>query len=149
VCYRENPHIDARATAVRAAELLDRCLTTGVVPRMFRLNPPIVWPPTGTGTADSPMRDLEALARRMESEDPDFWAVNVVAGFSFADVRDAGVSFSVVTSGSEDRARSALDRLAKVAAGIRDRGYPPEHDPDSVLRSLPESTQTPVLLVEP
>src|SRR5262249_45742718 len=34
VCYRENPHIDARATAVRAAQLLDRCLTTGVVPRM-------------------------------------------------------------------------------------------------------------------
>src|SRR5262249_13183337 len=76
-------------------------------------------------------------------------AVNVVAGFAFADVRDAGVSFSVVTAGPEDRARSALDRLAQVAADIRDRGYPPEHDPDSVLRSLCEATPTPVLLVEP
>jgi len=107
VCYRENPHIDARVSAIRAAELLERCLASGVVPRMVRLNPPIVWPPTGTGTADSPMRDLEALARRTEVEDPELWAVNVVAGFSFADVEDAGVSFSVVTTGREEPARSA------------------------------------------
>ena len=149
VCYRENPHIDARATAVRATELLDRCLTTRVVPRMFRLNPPIVWPPTGTATADSPMRDLEALARRIEAEDPDLWAVNVVAGFSFADVRDAGVSFSVITAGPEHRARSALERLAGMAIELGERGYPSEHDPDAVLGSLSDVTPTPVLLVEP
>ena len=39
-----------------AAELLERSLATGLTPRMQRLNPPILWPPTGTGTADSPMR---------------------------------------------------------------------------------------------
>ena len=149
VCYRENPHVDARATAVRAAELLERCLAGGGLPRMLRLNPPIVWPPTGTGTADSPMRDLETLARRLEAEDPDLWAVNVVAGFSFADVYDAGVSFSVVTVGSEAKARSALERLAAAALELKDRGYPKEHDPDVVLRALPEATRGPVLLVEP
>ena len=66
VCYRENPHTDARATGVRAAELLCRCFHGGGLPRMHRLSPPIVWPPTGTGTADSPMRDLEALALEIE-----------------------------------------------------------------------------------
>lgn len=149
VCYRENPHVDARATAVRAAELLERCVAGGALPRMYRLNPPIVWPPTGTGTADSPMRDLEAMARRMEAEDPDLWAVNVVAGFSFADVYDAGVSFSVVTVGSEANARAALERLAVAAIGVRDLGYPREHDLDAVLRSLSDDGAGPVLLVEP
>ncbi|WP_350143936.1 M81 family metallopeptidase, partial [Haliea sp.] len=36
-CYRENPHIDARDSAVRAAELLARCLNEGTVPRMVSL----------------------------------------------------------------------------------------------------------------
>src|SRR5690606_29015227 len=96
VCYRENPHIDARESSVRAAELLARTLADGVVPRMRRRNPPIIWPPTGTGTADAPMSDLEAAARAIEQETPSIWAVNVVGGYSFADVAEVGVSISVV-----------------------------------------------------
>ena len=149
VCYRENPHTDARETGVRATELLLRCLGGGGLPRMFRHNPPIVWPPTGTGTADSPMRDLEALAREIEGSDPDFWAVNVVAGFSFADVTDAGVSFSIVTTGSEEKARASLARLADAAIALKDRGYPPERSADDVLRSLPPGEPGPIILVEP
>jgi microcystin degradation protein MlrC len=149
VCYRENPHVDARQTAVRAGELLRRSLEGGGLPRMARLNPPIVWPPTGTGTADSPMRDLEALARRIEAEDPDIWAVNVVAGFAFADAHDAGVSFSAVTVGDEARAFAALQRLAEAADSLKLRGYPEEHDPDTVLSGLAAGAASPVLLVEP
>jgi hypothetical protein len=73
VCYRENPHVDARDTAVGAAELLSRCLATGERPRMLRRSAPIIWPPTGTGTADVPMRELEALAREIEAADPGIW----------------------------------------------------------------------------
>jgi microcystin degradation protein MlrC len=149
VCYRENPHTDARATGVRAAELLKRSLQGGGLPQMYRLNPPIVWPPTGTGTADSPMRDLEALAREIERDNPDIWAANVVAGFSFADVFDAGVSFSVVTAGSERAARNALSHLAEAAMTMKDRGYPPEHSVDEVLRSLAPEEPGPAIIVEP
>ena len=149
VCYCENPHTDARATGVRAAELLLRCVGGGGLPRMFRHNPPIIWPPTGTGTADSPMRDLEALAREIEGSHPDIWAVNVVAGFSFADVTDAGVSFSIVTTGSEEKARASLARLADAAIALKDRGYPPERSADDVLRSLPPGEAGPIILVEP
>ena len=56
VAYRENPHSDAREAAADSARLLARTLETGVVPHMLALNADIVWPPTGTGTADSPMR---------------------------------------------------------------------------------------------
>ena len=81
--------LQAALAAVRAADLMVRSLDTGVLPQMYRRAVPVVWPPTGTGTADTPMRDLEALARRIEADHPDIWAVNVVAGFSFADVADA------------------------------------------------------------
>ncbi|MFO1055881.1 MAG: M81 family metallopeptidase [Dongiaceae bacterium] len=149
VCYRENPHVDARDAGKRAAELLRRALETGQRPAMHRLNPPILWPPTGTGTADSPMRDLEALAREIEAGDPAIWAVNVVGGFSFADARDAGVSFSMVTTGGAEAAQAALERLAAVAHALRARGLPAEDDLDAVLRGLPAGHRGPVLLVEP
>ena len=149
VCYRENPHTDARATGVRAAELLHRCLSSGALPHMHGLNPPIVWPPTGTGTADSPMRDLEAMARQIEADESGIWAVNVVAGFSFADVPDAGVSFSVVTTSSEAHALEALERLAALAISIKDKGYPPEQSLDDVLGALAPNEDGPVILVEP
>lgn len=150
VCYRENPHIDARDTAVRAAELFKRCLASGTVPRMYRRGVPVIWPPTGTGTADTPMRDLEALARRIEAEHPDIWAVNVVAGFSFADVADAGVGFSVVSAGAPAEAEAVLDRLVELALKLKERGLPPELTPDEALDRAATVRKTgPVLLVEP
>jgi microcystin degradation protein MlrC len=150
VCYRENPHIDARDTAVRAAELLARSLATGARPRMRRRSVPVIWPPTGTGTADLPMRELEALAREIEAADPEIWAVNVVAGFSFADVADAGVAFSVVTTGDERTAAAALDRLEARATALKAHGLVPEITPDAALdRAAAFAGRGPVLLVEP
>ena len=122
VAYRENPHTDARETAMRSAHLLKRALDTGVRPHMLSRTAPVIWPPTGTGTADRPMRDLEDLARRIEAQDPEIWAVNVIAGYSFSDVPDAGVSFSLVTTGSDESAEAALAQLVETAdrsAGTR------------------------------
>ena len=149
VCYRENPHADARDSAVRAAELLALTLETGQVPRMYRRNPPILWPPTGTGTADRPMRDLEQLAREIEHEMPEIWAVNVVGGYAFADVTDAGVSFSVVTVGSQGNADLALAKLADRAVSIRELGLVREPTADEVLNAICPVERGPVLLVEP
>lgn len=149
VGYRENPHVDARDSAVRAAELLARTLETGRVPRTFWRHPPIIWPPTGTGSADRPVADLERLARAIEAESPDIWAVNVVPGFAFADVPDAGVSFTVVTVGEEAAARAALARLADCAWSLREAGVPRDRPVDEVLRGLALHDDGPVLLVEP
>jgi len=150
VCYRENPHIDARDSAVRAADLLARSLRTGQSPRMLRRSLPILWPPTGTGTADSPMRDLEMQARLIEADHPDIWAVNIVAGFSFADVADAGVCVSVVTIGDDATAEAALDRLQRLALALRQLGLPSELSPDDALdRIAALPGRGPVLLVEP
>ena len=150
VCYRENPHVDARESAVRAAGLLARIGAEGHRPRMHYRHAGVIWPPTGTGTADTPMRDLEALARKIEAEDPEIRAVNVVAGFSFADVADAGVSFSVVSTGSAGRAEAALARLADAAMELRDAGLPAEMTPAAAISAAARATGSgPALLVEP
>jgi microcystin degradation protein MlrC len=149
VAYRENPHIDARLSACRVARLLARALRERRVPCMVCASAPILWPPSGTGTADPPMSELEALARQIELEDTDLWAVNVAAGFAFADVFDAGVSFSTVTTGPSDRAEAALKRLVALAEAVRERGLADERTIDEVLSEILPVRRGPVLLVEP
>jgi microcystin degradation protein MlrC len=106
--YRENPHTDAKQAAERGAQHLARCLREKIVPRMQWCRPPIVWAPSGTGTQSDPMRALTQWARRWESESSQVWECNVAAGYSFADTPDTGVSFSVVTTATEDEVRVKL-----------------------------------------
>lgn len=149
VAYRENPHTDARESAVRSARLLARSLSEGVVPRMLSANAPVIWPPTGTGTADRPMRDLEALARRIEQENPAIWVANVVGGYSFSDVPEAGVAFAVAFTGPEAEAEDALARLAETAVALQELGLPAEWDIDEAVIEILRSSGGPYLVVEP
>jgi microcystin degradation protein MlrC len=95
------------------------------------------------------MRDLEGLARELERENPEFWAVNIVGGYSFADTHDTGVSFSIVTVGTEAVAQAALGKLADLGRSLKDRGLPAERNLDEVLREILPVSKGPVVLVEP
>lgn len=149
VAYRENPHADARESAVRAADLLDRCLKTKHLPHMVLIQPPIVWPPTGTGTASVPMQSLLQTARRLQEQHPEFWEINVTAGFAFADTLDTGVSFGIVTTGSDDAAQSGLRQLFEQAMQLAEEGNVIERPVDEVLAALPRDEPGLLVIVEP
>ena len=140
VAYRQNPHTDAREAAARAVHLLDRCLTSGEMPRTHWVHPPILWPPTGTASAAEPMLSLLALARELERSHPEFWCVNVIPGFSFADTEEAGVSFTVCTTGTPGPAAVALSRLAAQAWRNRAQGNCTEAPALEVVRKALAST---------
>ncbi len=149
VAYRENPHTDALEAAARGAELLDRLMCTGELPATLWAHPPLVWPPTGTGTAEDPMRALEERAREIEVEDPHILVLNVFAGFSFADVPDTGVSFSAVTTGDPATARGYLRELRDLAVALRQTGCHSGMALDTAMERLRDHVRGPVLLVEP
>ncbi len=150
VAYRNNPHTDVHAAAAFSAELLARSLAEGVRPRMINRTLAIVWPPTGTGTADRPMRDLNAAARAIERSDKDIWAVNVVGGFGFADTKDTGVSVSVITQGDDQAAQAHLARLAAIAEELREAGVPAEWNLEAALDdAIAAGHAGPVIIVEP
>ncbi len=149
VSYRENPHADARESAVRAVNLLDRCLRTAEMPRTLLAQPPIVWPPTGTGSSSDPMKTLLQMARQLQAGHPNFWEVNVTAGFAFADTFDTGVSFSIVTTGNDDEARSALNLLCVRALQLAPLGNVVERPVDVVLAELPRNEPGLTVIVEP
>jgi microcystin degradation protein MlrC len=98
------------------------------------------------------MRSLAALAREMEREDPELAAVNVMAGFSFADTHETGVSFSAVTFGDAERARRGLRKLRAYAIAHCKEGNVVPPPLDQVLPQVLDRIargQTPVALVEP
>ncbi|HEV3302105.1 MAG TPA: M81 family metallopeptidase [Planctomycetaceae bacterium] len=152
IAYRMNPHADARQAAVDAALLMDRILTSGRKPLSVFESCPMILPPTATGTADEPMRSLEALARQAERESLELVAVNVFAGYSFADTFDTGLSFSAATFGDPEPARRCLRRLREHALANRQEGHVIDLPLSECLPRVLEciaGRQTPIALVEP
>ena len=152
VAYRKNPHTDACEAARDGARLLDRVMQPGRWPVTLHAAPGIVWPPTGVSTQDEPMRVLEELARDIERTHPDIAAVNVFAGYSFADTPDTGVSFTAVTFGDPGEARRALQTLCDEATRRREQGNVVPPSLESVLPTIQAEVargETPVLIVEP
>ncbi|MBI07802.1 MAG: microcystin degradation protein MlrC [Opitutae bacterium] len=146
VAYRENPHTDAREAAIRAGRLLGNCFHT-TRPRMHLHQAKILLPPIGTSTSENPMRALEAAAREMESSE--VWAVNIAAGFAFADTPDTGLSFQVVTSGSSEMAELCFDRLERLADDLKEDARGHEESLDAVMPHLRERAGGLTVLVEP
>ncbi|MFN9267463.1 MAG: M81 family metallopeptidase [Planctomycetaceae bacterium] len=138
VAYRQNPHADACEAARDGARLLDRLMRTGEHAVTLWAQPPVLWPPPGTGTAFEPMRSLEALARQLESTTPGVLAINVFAGFSFADTPHTGVSFTAITVGEVSLAQAALQQLCDLAWQRRAEGNVREEPLDRVLAELAE-----------
>ncbi len=149
IAYRENPHSDSKEAATRAAWLLDRLMRTGDRPVTLLEHPPVVWPPTGTATAIEPMRSLEAMAREIERENQGILAVNVLAGFAFADIAEAGVSFTALTVGDPEEARSDLRRLAAHATAKRDLGNVLDPPVGEVMNQLAKEREGPLVVAEP
>jgi microcystin degradation protein MlrC len=150
VAYRENPHNDARETAVRAARIFDELMTT---PGMSQVHRATEWilPPTGVGTADDPMKAVLAAAREIEARDKDIVNINVMAGYSYADVPDCGFSLAAATRGDPAVASGYLDELVDVLERQIEKAYPKDADLGEVLAKidgLPPGNG-PVLLVEP
>jgi microcystin degradation protein MlrC len=146
VGYRENPHTDAREAALIAARLLMRHFSTGQRPKMQIMQPALIWPPTGTGTANDPMQSLETLARQLEASDETLWAMNVVAGFSFADTPDTGVSFVACTTGD---AYLYLAQIEAKAHELNHLGLVTDPPADEVVAGLNPLPSGLTVLVEP
>ncbi len=150
VAYRENPHRDAHAAAMRAARILgDLMARPGVA--QVHLPTRYVLPPTGVGSADDPMRSVLAAARDIEARDAEIININVFAGYAYADVPDCGFSLSAATRGNPATALAHLRSLESVLETNIASGYPRDAGLEEVLLAvdaLPPGAG-PVLLVEP
>ncbi|MGB0580679.1 MAG: M81 family metallopeptidase [Limisphaerales bacterium] len=149
IAYRTNPHSDAREASVRAAKLLDRCLDTGEVPHILLQPTGLIWPPIATGTADDPMLTLEKRARQFEGSTRALWAINVTAGFAYADTPDTGVSFQTIGNGDINRFLRILRELDAAAKKLEAERVTADLPVDAVIERLGEQVEGLTVLVEP
>lgn len=148
VSYRENPHTDAAETAGRATLLLDELIEGGARPTTVLRRAPMILSPTVTATADEPMALLESMARQAEFDHAEILAINVLAGFAFADSPYTGLAFTAVTRGEPAEAGAVLEELRRVAISLADRSVPRLTELDEAIKR-PPPTGRPRLLVEP
>lgn len=148
--YRENPHADARDTAVRAGHLLAKVLDRPGVVQRHRATGWIL-PPTGVGSGSDPMRAVLARARAIEAAEPDILCINVMAGYAYADIAECGFTLTGATWGDPARLDAALAELEGVLHDNAAGAWPREYSLDEALAladALPAGVG-PVLLVEP
>jgi microcystin degradation protein MlrC len=136
LAYRENPHADAKEAAVRSADRLQWALQSGNIPRMTLQRVPLLLAPTVTGSATEPMLRLLARARQIEAQHASIWAVNVNAGFAFADTADTSLSFSIVHQGDAAVASRVGSDLASLAMEYSSEAISDEPDLTEVLRRV-------------
>lgn len=133
VGFKTYPHVDMYDTGVHAARLLFGWLDGGPRPRVAWAQPPLLSHTLRSATGEGAMQRAVQRARQMEAEG--LLAATVFAGFSLADIRDAGVS--IVTVGRDQReAQQAADGLARQVWAERD-GFVYRSEPlaDSVARA--------------
>ncbi len=148
--YRKNPHTDAREAGIRAAQFLQRLMSSGEATHVVRLAPPVIYSPKGTGTDTEPMISLQQSARRLEAEHPEFLEVCVLGGFAYADIDCVGVSFLATTTGEPRAALDSLRPLAEEALRRSKEGNPLDPPTDDVMRQvLASGQQGPIGLIEP
>jgi len=147
VGFKTYPHVDMYETGAHAARLLFGWLDGGARPHVAWAQPPLLSHTLRSATGEGAMQRAVQRARQIEAEG--LLAASVFAGFSLADIRDAGVS--IVTVGRDrGEAQRAADQLAGQVWAERD-GFIYRAEPlaDSVARarSLKQAGR-PVLLLD-
>ena len=148
ISYRTNPPTDARETARDAALLLDRLMEIEERPVTVWEHPPIMLPSETTATDSGAMLALEERAREIEEDAPYVLAVNVLSGFPYADVPEAGLCFSAITNGDLEQSRAVLRELNVIASSLRWTESQSGITLEEAMFLLGEHDRGPVLLVE-
>lgn len=120
VAYRHSPHIDMGETGERAARALIRLLRDGRRPGLAVARPGVVIPSIMSATALEPLASIIAEARAAEQEgDCD---ISVMAGFSYADSANTGMSVICLDwegqEAAEAKALAFSDRLRAARKAI-------------------------------
>jgi len=147
VMYQTNPHVDQRATGLRAAELITRIAGGEVRPALALEKPRMIFPILHQNTSADPLRSLLASVRELEQQDGVLIA-NVAAGFPYADVPEMGPSVLVTTDGDEERARREARRLSEQMWGVRGELETDLPGAEEAIRMANESGEEPIILVE-
>lgn len=111
VVYRTNPHLDPKARAVEASEILVQTIRGDIKPVQWIEQLPMVINISKQATELEPMKSVMDDVRSV-IERPGIISASCGQGYPYADVVEMGVSFIVISDGDIDVARDAAQWLA-------------------------------------
>lgn len=146
IAYRQNPHIDQRERGKEAAKILVQTLSGKVKPKQALIQTDLAISIEQHFTKEEPCKSLYAFAEELRQY-PGISSVSVLLGFPYADVREMGTSFIVVSDN---------DAALAAQVGKHLEQYLTDHQEDfvgkknAVLDSLAMATglSKPVLLLD-
>jgi len=131
--YRTYPHIDQIATSKRAAAVLDRTMWGEVRPVVMTARRDMVAGlDDGRTTTKNPMTTLLARAEALEKSDAGVLLVSIQAGFTPADLSEAGPTISVTGDG-------ASPRFQAIAEDFMDYAWKTRHFDSNTYLSIDET----------
>ncbi|MFA7543739.1 MAG: M81 family metallopeptidase, partial [Candidatus Cloacimonadaceae bacterium] len=143
VGYKTAPHTDAWETGQHAARLADMLLSEGKKLCMKAVKLPYLIAGEKSETECSPMRELIAALRHLETEEG-VLAASLLLGFPWADTPDNGVTAVVITDNAPDKAELYAQDLAQLFTSKKgDFGFSAEADEPliSLRKALAESVK--------
>ncbi|MBO9356444.1 microcystin degradation protein MlrC [Bordetella petrii] len=111
--FHTYPHVDIRASGIRAADVIARTLKGEIRPVMAWANKPMLPHIMCQGTHADPNKSLQDRCRALESQG--VLAASVFVGFPHADIREAGLSAVVCTDADLPAAERHRDALLDAA----------------------------------
>jgi microcystin degradation protein MlrC len=145
--YKSYPHTDMYEAGLQAGRILVRTLRGEADPVIAWGPLPLVAQTLRMGTADEPMKTMQAMCRA-EERDPAILAASVFGGFPMADIPEAGLSAVVVADGDQAKAEAACGRLLD-AAWARKDDFIYEHQPlEEAVRRARDLKEGPIVLLD-
>ena len=145
--YQTYPHVDVYETGMRAGRAFLAMIKGEARPTMAWGNRPMLPHVMRQGSDDSPNREIQELARQMETEGA--LCASFFTGFPHADIRLAGSSAVVVTDGDMRLAEDMRDKLLDLA--WRERStfvYEIEPLEESLSRATAMEEDGPIILLD-
>jgi microcystin degradation protein MlrC len=104
------PHYDCHLQGQRCARMMVRAIRGDFTPTHLTRKIPIISPTVLQWTGASPWMDLIQRALIWEAREPDVF-VNVLFGFPWSDVPDAGMTIQAITNGNAALAKKIVDDM--------------------------------------
>lgn len=106
------PHYDCHLQGQRCARMMVRAIRGDFKPKHVTRKIPIISPTVLQWTGASPWMDLIQRALIWEAREPDVF-VNVLFGFPWSDVPDAGMTIQAITNDNPILARKIVDDMSE------------------------------------
>lgn len=146
VAYRTNPHIDQRRAGKEAAGLMVSTLHGNIKPEQILIQPPIAISIEQQYTAKEPCKSLYSYARQLSAK-KGILSISIILGFPYADVKEMGSSFIVISDRNKEVAMEVGNRLHTYLMNNQDQFSGNKINISTALSLLKESAK-PILLLD-